>query len=250
MKLSELDVSKLSKEQLYDLVLKGITSNVLDMPKDGKKTAIVVLGAKATAIKRRMIKAAELYKGGYGDTLILSGGLGWKGKANIGEDIKKVRESIPGMDEYSDETIFQMTEAEFMDKIAEFMDIPQENIIYEYYSENTLENAEYSVISSKVDKFERYIIVSDLQHMRRAELTFKKVQDSECEIICCSASGGLVEKSREQILREDMSKLECEAKKLVEYSKEGDILDVDVEQYINQSRNTQSQSVEEVGEGI
>jgi uncharacterized SAM-binding protein YcdF (DUF218 family) len=233
MNLSEINVKEMTEDQKYDLVIKGISCRAADIQKSTKKTAIVILGAAPEPIRRRMIKAAELYKKGYGQYLIFSGGSGWQ-RTLLAEStrkgkIDKARVNIPDMDEYTDEDIIRMTEAEFMDKVAIFFDIPEEAIIYEYYSETTPQNAKYTKFISKQDEFERYIVVTDFPFVRRAVQTFKKVFPENVEIIGCATSIDLDRIDKENIFKKYRLFIEGEAEKLVKYCRSGDLKDMRVD---------------------
>jgi uncharacterized SAM-binding protein YcdF (DUF218 family) len=241
MNLSEINVKEMTEDQKFNLVIKGISCSVADIQKSTKKTAIVILGAAPEPIRRRMIKAAELYKKGYGQYLIFSGGSGWQ-RTLLAEStrkgkIDKARVNIPDMDEYTDEDIIRMTEAEFMDKVAIFFDIPDENIIYEYYSETTPQNAEYTKFISKQDEFERYIVVTDYPFVRRAVQTFKKVFPENVEIVGCATSIDLDRVDKENILKNYGMYIEGEADKLVRYCRKGDLKDMLVDDLIENVKN-------------
>ncbi len=78
MKFLELDMGKLTDEDIYDLVMNDVIDYAKEKP-DEKNHAdfLVVLGASPIALKSRVVKMMELYKKGFGDNVLLSGGTGW-----------------------------------------------------------------------------------------------------------------------------------------------------------------------------
>lgn len=78
MKFSELDIKKLSPDDIYDLVMAGVKdyskqhADETNMP-----DFIVLLGCTPLTLEQRVLKLIELYDKGYGKYIILTGGLGW-----------------------------------------------------------------------------------------------------------------------------------------------------------------------------
>lgn len=78
MKFSELDIDKLSDEDVFDLIMSGITDIANNRPtNDNNPDFLIVLGCSPTPLKARVVKMMQLYKNGYGKYVLLSGGKGW-----------------------------------------------------------------------------------------------------------------------------------------------------------------------------
>ena len=114
-----------------------------------KADAIIVLGCSvwgeepSPTLKERIAKAYELYQQGYAKKIIASGGKGF------GEEIsepaaRKRRRGKRG--------------------------VPQNNIIEETNSTNTVENLKFSKQIMKKEKFDNAIIVTNYFHMYRASM--------------------------------------------------------------------------------
>ena len=100
MKFSELDKSKLSLEEKYELVMHGITDFAKEEANNEKKVDfLIVLGCRPIPLKARIIKAAELYKRKYAKYVLFSGGSAWnnkieKGSAKDLEMIESVKKNV------------------------------------------------------------------------------------------------------------------------------------------------------------
>lgn len=228
IKLSMLDINLLSEEQKEELILNGFSTKISDTPKDNKKTAIVILGATALPLAKRTARAIELYKKGYADYIILSGGEGWKRNANeevLKRRIEVVREVIPDTSQYTDKAISEMTEAEFMELMTYYAGVPDEAIIWEHNSTNTKENMQNvniildTPLARKKLNIERLILVTDLPYARRTLLTAeasRKYNDIE---LCVSPTNTNI---RKEIIQ-------GEVERLVKYSKNGNLRDATIE---------------------
>lgn len=79
MKFSELDKSKLTESEIYDLVMSGVLDYSKQKPTEKTKSDIlVVLGCSPFPLKARVIKMMHLYKNGYAKNVLFSGGKGWQ----------------------------------------------------------------------------------------------------------------------------------------------------------------------------
>lgn len=117
--------------------------------KPKKSDAILILGCRlrgetpSVFLTERTKKGAKLFKEGYGDYIIVSGGQG------------------------NDEDI---SEAEGMKRILIAEGIDERKIILEDKSRNTAENIEFSSKIIDEKKFKEVIIVSNDFHLRRASI--------------------------------------------------------------------------------
>lgn len=79
MKFSELDISKLTTDDIYELVMSGIKDYAKEEATDSNNPDfIIVLGCPPLTLEQRILKLIELYDKGYGKYIIISGGLGWQ----------------------------------------------------------------------------------------------------------------------------------------------------------------------------
>ena len=212
MKFSELDVSKLSLEEKYELIMCGIKDYAEENVSENTKVDfLIVLGCRPVPLKARIIKAAELYKKGYAKYLLFSGGHGWNRKVEIESDkdremIEAVRnivnpqlieESINEKERAIDEKrqitpeerledlnakIRNLSECQLMTRMMITLgEVPQNNIFHEPFSNNTVENIKYtealfrSIIKrGEVSNIDSVMIITSSFHCRRAMLTFRK----------------------------------------------------------------------------
>lgn len=114
-----------------------------------KSDAIIVLGCAvwgetpSPMLKQRIYKAAELYNLGFTKKIIASGGMGYKEKVTESSAIKK--------------------------KLIE-IGIPEDKIIEENKSTNTLENLKFSKEIMKKNNLESVIIVTNYFHIYRSSM--------------------------------------------------------------------------------
>lgn len=78
MNFSELDIEKLSPDDIYDLVMAGVKDYSKEYANDSNMPDFVILlGCTPLTLEQRVLKLVELYDKGYGKYIILTGGLGW-----------------------------------------------------------------------------------------------------------------------------------------------------------------------------
>ena len=182
MRISELDYSKLTDEDKYNLIMSNLVNyGEKQATDDSKADIIVVLGCSPRPLKARVKKMMELFKKGYSDSIVLSGGKGWQKlitqtpakkpiliqaikdviKADLLGDnpskieienyelFRKEMERLIGKkqktyQEVSDERKMEMTEEEFMRLIIQSNGgLYGAHVYHEPFSTNTKENAEY-----------------------------------------------------------------------------------------------------------
>lgn len=231
MRFSELDTSKLTIEEKYELVMNGVCDYAKENAKaEDKVDFLIVLGCRPAALKPRVVKAAELYKRGYAKYMLFSGGHGWNRnvEADSDKDIEMletvkdvVNPKLLGLDlsekELSISQKANETEAERIDRamqklrhssesqlMAKMMhslsDIPQTNVYHEPFSNTTIENIKYTealfrglVKRGEVPAINKVMIVTSSFHCRRAMLTFKKYF-KDLDITACPATLDFKEK--------------------------------------------------------
>ncbi|MBQ9266795.1 MAG: YdcF family protein [Clostridia bacterium] len=78
MKFSDLDLKKLTDNDMYDLVMSGIVDYAGEEPlPENNPDFLIVLGCSPVPLKARVVKMMQLYQKGYGEYVLLSGGNGW-----------------------------------------------------------------------------------------------------------------------------------------------------------------------------
>jgi uncharacterized SAM-binding protein YcdF (DUF218 family) len=105
--------------------------------------AIVVLGCRGSALARRVDRAIQLYREGAAPLLVLSGG----GTGPV-------------------------PEAEYMRRIAIAGGIPEEALLLDAVSHNTIENARETARLMAARGLRSVLLVSDRTHLPRARLLF------------------------------------------------------------------------------
>ena len=79
MKLSELNYSFLTDDDKYELVMNGVYDLAMQEPtKETKSDLIIVLGCSPNPLEARIKKMMTLYRKGYGENILLTGGNGWQ----------------------------------------------------------------------------------------------------------------------------------------------------------------------------
>lgn len=120
-----------------------------------KADVILVAGGSKPQLAQR---AAELYKAGYATHIVVSGGYNHK---------------------------IEMTEFNFLSKIAIKAGVPENKIIKEDMATNTFDNAEFSYkicLDNGID-IKKAILVCKSFHSRRAYLTYKAIFPKDVEIL-------------------------------------------------------------------
>lgn len=212
MKFSELDKSKLSMEEKYELIMSEIHDYARQEAKEEQKVDfLIVLGCRPVPLKARIIKAAELYKRNYAKYILFSGGPAWNNKVERGsskdlEMIEAVRQSVKpellgeNLDEKRrelearfsemlgekpkspEDRIRELSECQLMSRMMITLgDVPAKRIFHEPFSNNTIENIKYAAAlfeniqeTGEVSKINSVMLVTSSFHCRRAILSFKK----------------------------------------------------------------------------
>ena len=295
MKFSELDITKLNDNDIYDLVMSGIRDySKEDLTDENNPDFIVILGCTPLTLEQRILKLIELYDRGYGKYIILTGGFGWhklfKADPNKSfkddEDLmdysrrlnqnlkrqiaslskifeKQFKPSIP--DKYQGGSYFKKlyktrrklmgeyledSEAELGYRIIssrERNDI-QDITLLESNSVNTIQNVLYTrdivedlEINGGLPPTKRIMLVTSPFHCRRAALSFKKYF-SNVEILTCPSTAGMEKKqvpfSKTALMNNDyyMKQFRNECDAIINYSKKGDIADIDISLLLGQKR--------------
>ena len=298
MKFSELDINKLSQDDIYDLVMAGVKDYSKQNADDSNMPDfIILLGCTPLTLEQRVLKLIELYDKGYGKYIILTGGLGWhklfKADPNkkfkddkdlsdyarkLNANLKRQKKSLAKIFNENLRPVSgklkngQLTYTKYYKKRRKLMneyleeseaelgyrmiDKQQRNDIQsvtlvESNSINTLQNVLFTrniiddlVANCGVDKPKRLMIITSPFHCRRACLTFKKYFPN-CDVIACPSTAGMVNKgvpfTKEALMANPyyskQFRNECDA--IINYSRKGDIADMDIEQVIGERRDSQ-----------
>ncbi|WP_272508384.1 YdcF family protein [Paenisporosarcina quisquiliarum] len=198
--ISQLEPNKLTDLQMTELIY----SNLEDDNKNGD--CILVPGSNK-AVEYRLPKAIQLYKQGRANKILFSGGVIWEGN--------------------------KLTEAQLLKEKAIEQGIPEEDIIVEDVSLHTKENVLASLLvldrAFYLHNIKRIIVVTTNFHMRRFHLTLKTFMPDWIEYSLCTVN--------DQTTREDnwfnypygRKRVEMESGKLINYVKQGIIIDDKVE---------------------
>lgn len=196
-------LSKIDSSNLTDEIIEKI---LFDMPKDDGKSAdcILVFGS-IKSITERVNLAVKLYENKRAPKILFSGGLGKEGK---------------------------QPESILMKKKAIELGMPEEDIIIEDISNNTIENVLASMLILQreflLPKIKRIIIVSSQAHMRRISLTLSKYMPKWIEYTYCYDENGKMSKKNWKSNEDIKQKAETEAKGTIFYAKEKYIDDVEI----------------------
>ncbi|WP_394191827.1 YdcF family protein [Paenisporosarcina quisquiliarum] len=198
--ISQLEPNKLTDLQLTELIYK----NLEDDNEIGD--CILVPGSNKT-VEYRLPKAIQLYKQGRANKILFSGGVIWEGN--------------------------KLSEAQLLKEKAIEQGIPEEDIIVEDVSLHTKENVLASLLvldrAFYLHNVKRIIVVTTNFHMRRFHLTLKTFMPEWIEYSLCTVN--------DQTTREDnwfnypygRKRVEMESGKLINYVKQGVIIDTKVE---------------------
>lgn len=160
MWVSEITDENLTNEIVDKLLFHGIEDD------GGEVDCIIVLGS-IKAYKYRVPVAAKAYLSGRSKKVMLCGG--------------SIREFAEG----------QMSEAEHMHHYILELGVPEDSIILENHSQNTIENILYALVelqrSMWLNKVSKILLVTTAYHMRRSLHIARYLFPSHIEILPCPA---------------------------------------------------------------
>ena len=214
MKLSELSVEKLSEKELHDLVIKNVYYGTLELEKErNMKTAIVVLGANSVSIKERMLSAIELLKKGYGSHIIVTD--------NFEPKIEDIDDGNFDISNVPEDKVHDV-QTKMMYEIAEIFQISDKRMIY--FSDD-LKN-----VDKRVAEFDRYILVTLIQNVRRSVLRCMKCfPNKKFEGRATMRDFSEWNLDMEEAKYKYSKQIRNEAENLINYAKKGYIEDIDVD---------------------
>lgn len=160
MWVSEITAENLTSEIIDSLLFDGIEDD------GGEVDCIIVLGS-IKAYKYRVPVAAKAYLSGRSKTVMLCGG--------------SVREFAEG----------QMSEAEHMLRYMMELGVPEDSIILENNSQNTIENVLYALVelqrSMWLNHVSKILLVTTAYHMRRSLHLARYLFPNHIELHACPA---------------------------------------------------------------
>lgn len=196
MYISELDILKLTDEQMGNLLFKGIEDN----QKNGD--CILVVGS-SKAVEYRLPKAVELYHKGRASKILFSGGVKWP-ESNLSEALEMRSEAIKH-------------------------GVPEEDILVEDFSLNTLENVLGSIMilnrQFQLHNIERILVVTASFHMRRLLMTLKTYMPKSIEFIPCRADDMSTKEDNWFLSEESRVRVKDESIKVITYVKQKTMAD-------------------------
>lgn len=201
MWVSTINENELSPEIIDRLLFDGIEDN------GEKADCIMVLGSRK-AMVNRVPKAVELYKAGRAPKIMLCGG---------------ITSTTPGR---------TVSEADHMSLRAIDMGVPEDDIIVENTSVNTIENILCSMLELQrafmLDKVTHVIVVTAPFHMRRSLAIAQYFYPKHIKVSPCPVDDNDFRKGRWQSSETAAEIVTAEAKNLIHYVRNGVIPDFEI----------------------
>lgn len=201
MLVSNLKDEDLTTELIERLLFNGITDT------GGVADCILVLGSKKAA-QYRVPVAVSAYKAGRSAKIMLCGG--------------KVRDFPAG----------KCTEAENMHQAALDLGVPNENIIVENSSQNTVENILFAMIELQrnfcLNNIKAILLVTTAYHMRRSLAIARYFLPTHITIIPCPADDTHTRQDNWTTTSIGVERATKEAKNIINYIHNGVIPDFEI----------------------
>lgn len=201
MWVSNINENELTTEIVNRLLFDGIQD-------DGEKAdCIIVLGSRKAMINR-VPKAVELYKAGRAQKIMLCGG---------------ITSTTPGR---------TVSEADHMSLKAIDMGVPEEDIIVENTSVNTIENILCSMLELQrafmLNKVTGVLVVTAPFHMRRSLAIAQYFYPKHIKVLPCPVDDCDFKRDCWQLSKETEDVVIAEAKNLIKYIRNGVIPDFEI----------------------
>ena len=199
-------VSNIKEEDLtLDVVDKLLFQDLEDTGEN--VDCIIVLGS-VKAAQYRVPVAVDAFKAGRANKLMLCGG--------------KIREFPNG----------RYSEAEHMAKAVLELGIPEEDIILENSSQNTVENILFALIALQksfwLNKVKRVLLVTTAYHMRRSLAIAQYLLPKHIDVIPCPANDNNTRRENWMNTPVGVERAKHEAMKIVSYVTNGVIPDFEI----------------------
>ncbi len=198
--ISKLDSSKLTDQQMTDLLFRNIND-------DNKSGECIFVAGSSKAVEFRLPKAIQLYKEGRAGKILFSGGVVW------------------------DDT--GRTEAQMLADKAMELGVPAQDILIESQSLHTKENVLASLMvldrAFYLHKISRLLVVTSHYHMRRINLTLRTYMPKWIDYSLCPVNDKSTREENWFLNPYGRQRVEAESEKLINYVKQGIIIDQDLE---------------------
>lgn len=201
MLVSTIKEADLTPELVNRLLFQGLEDS-------GESADCILVLGSTKAAKYRIPVAVEAYKAGRAKKILLCGG--------------KRREFPDGM----------RTEAEDMYRVALKLGVPQENLILENSSMNTVENILFAMIALQrtlwLNRVSRVLLVTTAYHMRRSLAIARYLFPAHITVLPCPANDTSTRRDNWMDTPTGTQRARNEVWKLVSYVTDGVIPDFEV----------------------
>lgn len=201
MWVSKINDNELTVEMINRLLFEGIED-------DGEKADCILVPGSRKAMINRVPKAVELYKAGRAPKIMLCGG---------------ITSTTPGR---------TVSEADHMSLKAIEMGVPEDDLIIENTSVNTIENILCSMLELQrafmLNKVTKVIVVTAPFHMRRSLAIAQYFYPKHIKVMPCPVDDGNFGKNRWQLSKSTEEIVVAEAKNLMKYVRNGVIPDFEI----------------------
>jgi uncharacterized SAM-binding protein YcdF (DUF218 family) len=196
IKISQLNPDKLSDLQMTELLYKNLEDN-------NETGDVIFVPGSNKALDYRLPKAIELYNQGRAKKILFSGGVIWEGS--------------------------RLTEAQLLKEKALEQGVHEKDICIENISLHTKENVLASLLvldrAFYLHNIKRLLVVTTNFHMRRFYLTLKTFMPDWIEYSLCAVNDQTTKEDNWFNYPYGRKRVELESKKLINYVKQGIIVD-------------------------
>jgi uncharacterized SAM-binding protein YcdF (DUF218 family) len=196
IKISQLNPDKLSDLQMTELLYKNLEDN-------NETGDVIFVPGSNKAVDYRLPKAIELYNQGRAKKILFSGGVIWEG--------------------------IRLTEAQLLKEKALEQGVHEKDILIEDISLHTKENVLASLLvldrAFYLHNIKRLLVVTTNFHMRRFYLTLKTFMPDWIEYSLCAVNDQTTKEDNWINYPYGRKRVELESKKLINYVKQGIIVD-------------------------
>ena len=226
-KEENLYINRLTKEEIDKILFDGLE----DTNAICEYGILLGISRKIEAIARAQT-AAKLYKEGRIRKILITGGkngISSSSKNQTPMDINQDNITISELfeDDYSEGYRMKLLMTEYANNILH-INIPEEDIILDEESNNTIENMQYAKKTFKIKEGENIIIITSGYHMRRAIGTAMKYLSNKIHYCPVIAKTGFFEKDNYYKTKLGMQLASFDANRCIEQASNGLIEDMDI----------------------
>jgi len=201
MRVSEINEKELTPEIINRLLFDGMEDN-------GETVDCIIVPGSRRAMVNRVPKAVELYREGRTKKLMLCGG---------------ITSTTPGR---------TVSEADHMSLKAIEMGVPEDDILVENTSVNTIENILCSMLELQrafmLNRVTQVMVVTAPFHMRRCLELARYFYPKHIRVLPCPVDDGEYGNDYTRLSEAAAALAEAEAKKLIDYVRNGVIPDFEI----------------------